>query len=310
MKLSGLRARKLEAGVSRADISGYSFLAGAIRGILADECEDTKTMMICFLNAPVGRHPYFVTGLRAVIESLWQQFFLVPNQPENRSGVPGEVACHIRPVLVFGFGTALETALSCSQDDKWRMLFQWPGIAYLPYGFTKDQLIATARKVVEGANKPLPAGLLPTVSDALRLTAEVRHWLENRRRNTEGALINFESAKRGEKRLHDSHLEPVAAISEEHRAMLDRLWALEVPAERFARQIGGLAPLKAAIAGFETRWQALETARAALRASGAEEWPKRLADVVMELRQVLEALSAAIRATLDVDREMMGQEGN
>jgi hypothetical protein len=189
------------------------------------------------------------------------------------------------------------------------MLLRWPGIAYLPYGFTRDELIATVRKIVEGAKEPLPPGLLPTVGDIMRLTSEVRHWLENRRRNTEGALMNCESAGRGEKRLHDSYLEPVAAISEEHRAMLDRLWMLEAPAARFAPRIGGLAPLKAAIAGFETGWQALETTRAVLRTGGAEERPKSLADVVTELRQVIEALSAAIMATRDLDKDIIEQKG-
>lgn len=190
------------------------------------------------------------------------------------------------------------------------VLLQWPGIAYLPYGFTKAQLIATARKVVKGAKEPLPPGLLPTVGDVLRLTSEIRHWLENRRRNTEGALMNFESAWRGEKQLHDAYLEPVTAISEDHQVMLDRLWALEVPTARFAPRIGGLAPLKAAIADFDTRWQALETARAALRASGAEERPKCLADAVTELRQVIETLSVAIMATLDLDKELRLREGS
>lgn len=292
------------------EVSGYAVLANAIRGIVAKELEDQKTIMICFLNAPMGKHPGFVTGLPGVIESLWQHSRLVPNQPDRCPGIPCEFAWYARPVLILGLGSAWETAISRSRDDERRKLFQWPGIAYLPYGFTKDQLIATARKVVEGAKEPLPPGLLPTVGDVLRLTAEIRHWLENRRRNTEGALINFESAGRGEKQLHDSYLEPVAAISEEHRAMLDRLWALEVPAARFAPRIGGLAPLKAAIAEFETRWQALEATRATLRDSGAEERLERLAGAVTELRRVCKALSAAIMATLDLDKELRAREGS
>lgn len=189
-------------------------------------------------------------------------------------------------------------------------LFQWPGIAYMPYGFTREQLIATARQVIEGARTPLPPGLLPTVGDVLRLTSEIRHWLENRLRNTEGALNDFESARRGEIQLHRTHLDPVAPISEEHRAMLDRLWALEVPAGWFAPRTGGLGPMKTAVAEFETRWQALEAARAALRASGAEGREEHLAEAVTEFKRVRDALSAATMATRELVNELMAWEGN
>jgi hypothetical protein len=189
-------------------------------------------------------------------------------------------------------------------------LFQWPGIAYLPYGFTREQLIATVRQVIEGARTPLPQGLLPTVGDVLRLTSEIRHWLENRLRNTECALNDFESARRGEIQLHRTHLESVAAISEEHRAMLDRLWALEVPAGRFAPRTGGLGPMKTAVAEFETRWQALEAARAALRTSGAEGREEHLAEAVTEFKRVRDALSAATMATRKLDNELITWEEN
>lgn len=189
-------------------------------------------------------------------------------------------------------------------------LFQWAGVAYLPYGFTRDQLIAAARQVIEGARRPLPSGLMPTVGDLLRLTSEIRHWLENRLRNTEGALKDFEGARDGKAQLHRSYLEPVAAISEEHQAMLDRLWALEVAVNQFAPRTGGLGPLKAAVAEFEIRWQALEAARAALWATGAEDSKERLAQAVTELERVRDALSTAIMAARNLEDELMAREGN
>lgn len=299
--------------MDRSDRSGYSYLADAIQRILANECAGRNAVTICFLNAPTGKHPLWIAGMLAVIESLWRQSFLSSSQSEYRFGKPVQAASHpTGPILVVGLGTALQLnpAMSHLQEDKSRILFHWPGIAYLPYCFTKDQLIAAARKVIEGAKEPLPPELLPTVEDVRRLTAEIRHWLENRRRNIEGALKNFEDAAHGETQLHHSYLEPVTAISEEHRAMLERLWVLEVPAAQFAPRIGGLAPLKAAVAEFEARWQVLEGARAALGTAGAEEQAGRLSSAVTEFRRVCEALSMAIAATRDLDKELNAQKGD
>lgn len=294
-----------------ADVLGYSFLANAIRRLLANEFGDAQVFTICFLNAPIEKHPAWVAGLPGVIESLWRNSRLVPNPIIKCHGNPTEFAWHSRPVFVLGLGSASQSIISRSTDDKQRALFQWPGIAYLPYGFTQEQLIATARQVVEGAKQPLPAGLLPTVSDVLCRVDAFQHWLEGRQNNAKGSLDIFESVERGEIRLNDSNLEPVTAISEKHRAMLDQLWDLEIPAAWFAPRIGGLAPLKNSIAGFETRWQALESARTALRAGGTEERAKGLSNVVLELRLVCEALSAAIMATRDLTTDLTDLwEGN
>ncbi len=191
-----------------------------------------------------------------------------------------------------------------------RAMLDWPGVAYLAYGFTRDQLIAAARRAIEGAKTPLPPGLLPTAGDVLRLTSEIRHWLENRLRNTEGALNDFQRARLGEIQLHRTYLDPVAPVTEEHRAMLDRLWALEAPAERFAPRTGGLGPLKGALAEFENSWQALEAARSALRASGIKGEEQGLTETVAEFARVYDALQSAIKATRELDNEMTERKGN
>lgn len=186
-------------------------------------------------------------------------------------------------------------------------LIGWTGFAYLPYGFTCDELIATARRIISGAKAPLLSELFQPIDDILRHTSEVRHWLENRLRNSQGALSNLEKAARGEIRLHSAHLDPVTSISEEHRAMLDRLWALDAPAKLYAPQMGGFEPLKTAIHVFESHWQALEAARAALRVIGIEGGEHDMRDMVEHLDQVRIALTEAIGATRELDRELMAQ---
>ncbi len=189
-------------------------------------------------------------------------------------------------------------------------LIGWAGFAHLPYGFTCDELIATARRIIAGAKAPLPSELLQPIDDILRHTSEVRHWLENRLRNSQGALSNLEKAARGEIRLHPTHLDPVTSVSEEHRAMLNRLWALDIPAMLYAPRMGGAGPLKTAIEAFESHWQALEAARAALRATGIEAGEHCICDMVRHLDLVCPALTEAIGATRELDRELMASEVN
>ncbi len=189
-------------------------------------------------------------------------------------------------------------------------LWEWRGFAYVKYGFSEGQLVTTIRGIIEGAKMPLPPGLLPTAGDVLRLTSEIRHWLENRLRNTEGALNDFQRARLGEIQLHRTYLDPVAPVTEEHRAMLDRLWALEAPAGRFAPRTGGLGQLKAAVAEFERHWEALEAARAALRASGIKGEEQGLTETVAEFARVCDALQSAIKATRELDNEMTERKGN
>lgn len=210
--------------------------------------------------------------------------------------------------LVFGF---LPKEIVLQQDDVAK-IFEWPGVQYLAYSVSDDVLLAAARSAIEGAKQPLPNWRETEVrKNLLTLSAEIRHWLENRMRNTELALSDFESALRGEIRLHRSHLEPVAAISEDHQTMLDRLWAMEISAGQFAPRTGGLTPLKAAIGEFETGWQALEATRAALLASvESEDRAKRIKEAVMGFRRVRDALSAAIMATRELDDEMITRRVN
>ena len=183
-------------------------------------------------------------------------------------------------------------------------VLSWCGAQYLRYGFGREDLAQAANAVMEGRKTPLPRGVLPTAGDVRRKLSEVRHWLANRSRNADGAHSAMETAVRGEAALHESHLEPVAAMTEAHRRMLKRLWALEGPAAWMAPGIGGLKAFAAAMDEFELRWRNLEVSRAAVCGTKGAERPELLLDMRERQTEVRKALSAATAAIDDLDREL------
>ena len=186
-------------------------------------------------------------------------------------------------------------------------LLEWRGAKYLRYGFSREELVEAADAAIQGAKEPLPRGLLPAVTDARRRRSkglsEVRHWLENRLRNADGARNALEMELCAAATLHESHLRPVAAMTEAHRNMMERLWALEEPALRMTPQVGGLAAVRCAMDEFERRWRDLEESRTAVRGARSVERRECLAGMLQRQVAVRETLSAAIAAIDDVDGE-------
>ena len=182
------------------------------------------------------------------------------------------------------------------------VVLAWGGARYLQCGFGREEFADTASAAVEGRYHRLPAGLNPTAEDARRSVAETRHWLENRLRAAEGAQGSFEAALAGVA-LHPAHLKCVPAVSLAHRDILDGLWAME------ALGTGELAPLRDAVAAFEARWQALEACRADLRAANDPGCRALLEQARDALRDVGEALSAAIEAARTVERGLVERAG-
>lgn len=90
--------------------------------------------------------------------------------------------------------------------------------------------------------------------------------------------------------------------------MLERLWVLDAPARVAAPRVGGLGPLRTAITAFESRWQAVEAARAVLRAPAKEGSEDCMREMVRCLDGVRAALEEAIGETRALDRELMMSE--
>lgn len=201
-----------------------------------------------------------------------------------------------RPTLILGFHT----------PDRVRgrpeaAVLAWPGATYVRYDASDDELRAAVGQAIQGAREPLPARLLPDAAEILSLTFEVRHWLQNRRDNAEGAITDFAAAACGENWLHESYLNPVEAISRQHRQSLDRLWELEAAVAHLAPRIGGLRAVRTAIDEFEVRWEDLEQARRRLRGCVDHKRAGALADVRDRYIGVRQALLAAIAAIDDLD---------
>jgi hypothetical protein len=209
-------------------------------------------------------------------------------------------------VIILGLFPMVTTS-STGKEKELSALLRWPGIEYLQYGFTKEQLIAAAHRAVEGARTPPPADILRRANelvrdDLVRLIQDVQHWLKIRRDTTDGALKNFRKAARGTVRLDPEHLKPIVAISEEHQKMLGRLGEREREIQRFSPQSGRLAVMQAAIEQFKERWDRLEEVRAALRSRGNHRAALRA--VIRELESVREPLARAFNMAADLRREL------
>jgi hypothetical protein len=208
-----------------------------------------------------------------------------------------------QPILVFGFQSQL---LVCDKANEYWLgsgaLFDWPGAEYLRYDATPDEFRAAAQRVIEGAKQPLPKNLLLQAGDLLRISSEVRHWLENRRINVTGMLDNFRGALRGE-RLSPFHLNSQPAISKEHQEMVSRLWAYESLVSGLARASGGIVPLRAAMDDFEQAWSVFDVAREGYRLeleSGGT-GKGQIESVINQLEKVVAAVRKAIEATYTLD---------
>ncbi len=286
------------------DGSTYPNLSACICGILAHESVGSGEIVVRFLDvSPTGDFGHGV-GLRAIVEPFWAHARHVEEGQEVGGTSSQKSVYRPAPIIVMGLAPTPGMAASrmASGDRHLLTLLEWPGVAYMQYGFTRAQLIATARRVVEGAKAPLPFGLLPKPDDVLRVTSEIRHWLDNRRINVTGMLNDFRSALRGNE-ISPFHLDPQPAVSEDHRKMVDRLWAYESLAVDLAPTTGGIVPLRAAMDEFEQAWSAFEVTRAIYRREieSVGTGKDHVESVVNQLEKVVEAVCEAIEATRTLD---------
>lgn len=203
------------------------------------------------------------------------------------------------PMLIFGLHS-LEQLEKFPDETK---VLKWLGVQYLRYDADDAALAKAVQNCLRGSAEPVPECLFVTVGDITRLSSEIRHWLENRLRNTNGALHDFEAAERGEIQLHPDHLKPVLAISSEHQVTLERFCSLEPDVQRLVPEASGLKTFSAAIENFQCHWQALEKAKVALPPSVEHSGPA-ISQMVKALEGVRDALETAIAATQELDNEL------
>lgn len=286
------------------NVSTYSNLSACISGILASEAVEMREIIVCFFDVSQTCGFEYGAGLRANMELFWSQAGHARKPGEGGSKLPQEVIRPARPIIVLGLAPTLEIAASRleGRDKHMIELFQWPGATYMQYGFTREQLMTTARRVVEGSETPLQLGAWLKSDGILRVTSEVRHWLENRRTNVTGMRDDFRKALNGAQ-LSPFYLEPQSAVAEEHRKMVERLWAYEWLAVELASESGGVGPLRVAMADFERRWDALEKAKLAYRKEAVRGIADRekIKSVAFRIDQVLVAVRTAIDATRVLD---------
>jgi len=218
-----------------------------------------------------------------------------------------ERAVSLSPTLAIGL-LPLTQYIAGSEPLWLKVLTAWPGFRYLPYGFSEERLNTAAREVIDGAKEPILPGLFPTRDDVLHLTAAVRHWLENRRRNVKSTRDDVYRAAGGDVKLHPTHLDRVMAISTAHQQMLKMLWVLEPAASRYAPRTKGIVPMKRDIERIAFCWLELETKRAALKATDHALNGARLAEMVTALDAVEGSIDDAIATSRLLDREILAGE--
>ena len=212
-------------------------------------------------------------------------------------------------ILVVGLFPDPRADAAAPRERAAAALLKWKGARYLRYGFDRKALGETASAAILGTEQPLPHVLLTTAEDIRRRISEARHWLENRSRNIDGAWVALDTALRGGAAPHEAHLEPVAAMTEAHREMMERLWGLDGSVARLAPETGGLAAVRDSMNVYECCWGDLERARAALRNAPSTNRKHRLAAMRERLLAVREALAAAIEAMNVLDGELSVRDG-
>lgn len=276
-------------------MSPWSYLRAAIVDVIPDRNGEAAFAMVFECDHDEGGAFSTRAGLRSARAAVLEA-------AEAQRPLPA--------VLIIGISARREftTVDATSKDGGLTALLEWPGAAYMQYGFTVEELRATAARIVDGATAQLPSGLHVARVDLLRASSNVRHWLEGRLRNEGGALNDFYAEARGEIQLVREHLEPRASISKEHHEMLDRLFGLNAAARRYASNTSGVDGIRYAIDRFEAAWKSLEDTRACylsqLTKADSALRMKLAARVCSALEQVTDALSLAIAETKRFDEQI------
>lgn len=170
-------------------------------------------------------------------------------------------------------------------------LFDWPGLCYLRFVFSGDELVGAMATAAKGRYAPLPLPL-PTREELTLRVANVHHWLERVVKGLAGEARVFANAAQGGTDLSPAMLQPGPALSSEHCNNLAALAA----ALRLAPEItDGEVLSKALVDDVDTVRR--ESARLeAVKARGAAAAPASLAETAAALSATGAALDARMRA--------------
>jgi hypothetical protein len=209
------------------------------------------------------------------------------------------------PVLILGLQSEAIVRSVARAGDEFTisLLDTWSGAEYLRYDVSPNELRAAARRVIEGAKQPFPGHFsIQNPNDLLKLSSEIRHWLENRRTNVTGMLDDFRNVLRGDT-ISPFHLIPQPAVSEVHRKMVNRLWIYEPMAVKLTSANGGIAPLRASMAEFEQAWAEFEAVRESCRekVNLGEDSSEQTRVAISKLEAVIETVCKTIEVTRTLD---------
>jgi hypothetical protein len=214
------------------------------------------------------------------------------------------------PTLLLGLAAEnkLRETITLHPDaDALFALMDWPGLVYLRYGFNVHQLVHAARRAQAGAGAPLRLDRRASAAARMRLCRGVKHWIKGRIAATQGAAMVFDEAASTGMTPHRTVLEPVAALTAEHRDMMSRLIRMEPsstgpPSSEAVTDVS----IGASLARFEAVWLALEACRSDVRrwslqdpadsSPGSTEAYRSAAQLHFDACEALQRLQAAVEA--------------
>ena len=195
---------------------------------------------------------------------------------------------------------AAANALSLSE------LFDWPGLAYLPFGATRSEVVAACGRAAAGSSAPIPPALFEFLAVHLRnvldASLHVRHWLENRLKSARISVAQLQAAKS----VDPNYLKPQEAMSSLHREMVVRLVTLASSPGLPPGTGVSLRRFRDALATYESAWAAIETRRAELaRASEVDSVREHAARSFRnEMARITPAIELVIASTLELDNAL------
>lgn len=194
-------------------------------------------------------------------------------------------------ILVIGWSTPDET-----DDEALLAVRAWPGLVFLTYGFSRDDLERAARSALIGRAAPLPHLGVSTQNEAIIQFGRIAHWLAGRESTLGMLREHIAQALNDGSVLPDGYLEANAFITPQRRYMIDYAVQLGASVARAGTQRATLDRFERGMFDLEARAEMLNTARRACRQSGVSGQPRLLA----MMDAVRGELAGLHRAALDM----------
>jgi hypothetical protein len=185
-------------------------------------------------------------------------------------------------------------------------LLKWPGVAYLPFGATRSQVVAACERAAAGSATPIPPALIDCLAMHVRkvlvASLHVRHWLANRLKAARLSVAQLHAAESVDR----NYLKPQEAMSSEHREMVVSLVTLASSPGLPPETDASLRQFRDALASYERAWAAIEARRAELASAPEVDSVREHAakSFKEEMARIASVIEEVIASTLELDKAL------